>query len=379
MHDEQIETTRLPKKYINDENIQLQSGKFFTIENDWTQINKDSHKNISKIIIYKPDNGGILAILYKNAISSELCKIAVEKYMKAGKMVSTNRGNAAGSQHRNTKVDSLRRYEKGIASNSTIIGYIDSSNHKRPCRLTSFSRDYYKDYKDGLKFINAIDNCFKTSLPDMHSVQYNALKNNAADFQIEDTAFSTVTVNYNFQTALHRDSGDFKDGFGNLVVCQKDIEGGEILFPQYKLSIQLNTGDFLAMDVHEWHCNNTIRYINDTGYRLSFVCYYREKMSQCNTINKNILNVTGNLDGKSWDTEIIFHKIFTALGFNEVPLKTIIEEGKPWWKIDTNNITLTYRYKRYILHDKKNNKTIHNLLPAYNYIIQIIKTNIQNE
>jgi hypothetical protein len=147
-------------------------------------------------------------------------------------------------------------------------------------RLTSFSKKYFNEYKEGLEFIKAIDNCFKKCLPDIHSLQYTSLKNNASEFQIEDTAFSTVTVNYNFQTALHKDSGDFKEGFGNLVVCQKDITGGQILFPQYKLSIKIDTGDFLAMDVHEWHCNNKINYNNDTSYRLSFVCYYREKMTQ---------------------------------------------------------------------------------------------------
>lgn len=359
----------LEKKYLDDNEIQKLAGSYFSIENDWIQINSTNYKN-NKIIIYKPDNIGILAILHRNAIPLNLCKLAVDKYSKTSKVISTNRGIAAGSKHRNTKLSSTHRYEKGSPSNSTIIGYIDSSNHKRPCRLTAFSKENFQDYTDGLEFIKAIDGCFKTCLPNIHQNQYNSIKNNAADFQIEDTAFSTVTINYNFQTALHKDSGDFKQGFGNLVVCQKDIEGGELLFPQYKVSIELNTGDFLAMDVHEWHCNNKIIYNTDSGYRLSFVCYYREKMHLCNTINKNLLNITGNLDGKSWDTEIIFSKIFESIGINELPLKEKLEDGKPWWIMKTSNVSIIYRHKRYTLLDNKNNKIIHNLVPAYNYIIE---------
>lgn len=379
MADATDQRLQLDTVYISDAIMQTNAGKFFSYENDWTFVNMTSSSQSSssiptKITIHKPvdKGGGILAILSKNVISPELCKLAVEKYNRAGKMVSTNRGNAAGSHHRNTKLDSTHRYEQGIASNSTIMGYIDSANHKRPCRLTSFSRDYYKDYIDGLPFIKAIDRCFEEALPNIHQEQLTSLKTAAADFQIEDTAFSTVTVNYNFQTALHKDSGDYRNGFGNLVVCQDNIAGGEILFPQYKVAIHLNTGDFLAMDVHEWHCNSPITYNTTTNtntitaYRLSFVCYYREKMSECKQINNNILAVTGNLDGKSWDTEVIFKKIF---GLEALPQKECLEEGKPWWRMVSPEFTLLYKYKRYTLYDSKNKKTIHNLLPAYNYVI----------
>jgi len=378
---EKNQILQLQTTYTSDAVMQTNAGKFFSYEDDWTFVNMISASQssnfsftqssiLTKITVHKPfdKGGGILAILNRNAIPIELCKLAVEKYNHAGKMISTNRGNAAGSHHRNTKIDAIHRYEKGTASHSTIMGYIDSANHKRPCRLTSFSRDYYKDYTEGLPFIKAIDRSFKEVLPNTHQEQLASLKTDAADFQIEDTAFSTVTVNYNFQTALHKDSGDYRNGFGNLVVCQDNIAGGEILFPQYKLAIHLNTGDFLAMDVHEWHCNSPITYNNITGYRLSFVCYYREKMRECTQINNNILAVTGNLDGKSWDTEVIFKKIF---GLGSLPAKECLEEGKPWWRMVSPEFTLLYKYKRYTLYDSKNKKTVHNLLPAYNYVIRL--------
>jgi hypothetical protein len=71
--------------------------------------------------------------------------------------------------------------------------------------------------------------------------------------------------------------------------------------------VNLRTGDFVAMDVHEWHCNTELKenaeekkfnssipeiYRNDkeTGTqgidklysRVSFVCYLREKLADCN-------------------------------------------------------------------------------------------------
>ena len=359
------------QKYISDTNMQTQCGKYFSLSEagqEWKIIK--STPEYDKYIIYKPQSRDILAILYKGAISHELCQLAVNKYSKAGQVISTNRGNAAGSAHRNIK-NGTSRYEKSAESKSNIIGYIDSPNHKRPCRLTSFSRDYYDDYKEGLAFIKAIDKSFQNCLPNNHKNQLEMCNKNPA-FQIEDTSFSTVTVNYNFQTALHKDSGDYKEGFGNLVVCQDGILGGEILFPQYKLAISIETGDFLAMDVHEWHCNNTITYLNPSAYRLAFVCYYREKIQNCNEINKNLLALTGNLSGKSWDTEIIFKKIFEAININTLPNKILIQPDKPWWTMSAGRFKLVYKFKRYVLYDLETNEIIHNLIPAFNYVNSMI-------
>jgi hypothetical protein len=103
------------------------------------------------------------------------------------------------------------------------------------------------------------------------------------------------------------DAGDLKEGFGNLSVIERGkYNGGYTIFPRYKVGVNLRTGDFVAMDVHEWHCNTELKedvedkkfnssipeiYRNDkeTGTqgidklysRVSFVCYLREKLADC--------------------------------------------------------------------------------------------------
>jgi hypothetical protein len=76
---------------------------------------------------------------------------------------------------------------------------------------------------------------------------------------------------------LHRDSGDLREGFGNLVVSSDtdDYEGAYTMFPQYGIGVDCRNGDFLAMNVHEWHCNSEKK---GEGDRYSFVFYLREKM-----------------------------------------------------------------------------------------------------
>ena len=88
----------------------------------------------------------------------------------------------------------------------------------------------------------------------------------------------TVTTNLNVQTGCHQDKGDFKKGFGNLVVIEKGhYSGGYIGFPEYGIGVDLRTGDFLGMNVHKLHANTPIESEGEHE-RLSFVSYLREDL-----------------------------------------------------------------------------------------------------
>jgi hypothetical protein len=191
---------------------------------------------------------------------------------------------------------------------SSVLGYFEQTPFMGlPCRLTSYTQQFFQEYKAGIPFIEAIDSCFKKLVPDRYKAQYEQA-HAKHQYQIANTAFSSVTMNRNFRTGLHMDDGDLRKGFGNLTVIERGkYSGGYTLFPRYKIGINLRTGDFVAMDVHEWHCNTELRetvedkkynetlpniYKNDheTGTqgvdkkfsRLSFVCYLREKLIKCN-------------------------------------------------------------------------------------------------
>ena len=110
-----------------------------------------------------------------------------------------------------------------------------------------------------------------------------------------------MTLNYNWRTALHKDVGDVEAGFGNLVVIENGkYDGGFLYYPQYNVAIDVRCGDFLAMDVHEWHCNTPLTtssnsykdtiLINpevnpDKPIRLAIVCYLRKDMEKCQGIS----------------------------------------------------------------------------------------------
>jgi hypothetical protein len=239
---------------------------------------------------------------------------------------SRNRGAAAGPiqlksnywKNRNpvdVKKWSARYMQNGQKSKmsvnnnvfSSVLGYFEQTPFMGlPCRLTSYTQRYFDRYVHGLPFIKQIDAVFQKLIPTNYAKQLAAAKA-ARNYQIAGTAFSSVTINRNFRTALHMDDGDFREGFGNLSVIERgQYSGGATVFPRYGVGFNVRTGDFLAMDVHEWHCNTEMtetpaqhafnkslpRIHNDSAStgtlggekaftRISFVCYLREKLRGC--------------------------------------------------------------------------------------------------
>jgi hypothetical protein len=207
-----------------------------------------------------------------------------------------------------------------VASNP--IGFYEASNNfsKLPCRLTHFTRTNFEKYHEGLSFIQEINNQFKKLVPESYKKQLERA-NTKPHLKIPKTCFSTITINRNFRTAQHKDAGDFSDGFGNLSIIKRGkYHGGYTAFPQFGVAVDVDTGDFLAMDVHQWHCNTEIietpedKEFNDkmdSDYhdnpevgtvgiyekytRLTFVCYLREKIANCpDSVDPRFLTKSGH-------------------------------------------------------------------------------------
>ena len=305
------------QKVLTDEAIEAKEGTY--LDADKCRILRTSAD------IYTTD-GKLLAKFRKHVFSKALTQLGWDSFYQAAG-ASRSRGAAAGPINPKSKYWRKRKIvknngwwasyenEQGKESKmrvnntvfSSVVGYFEATPFaKVPCRMTSYTQKFFKGYRQGIPFLQAIDRQFKTLVPAPYRAQLNRIKQTPA-YRIADTAFSSVTINRNFRTALHKDAGDFKDGYGNLTVLERgNYHGGETLFPQYGIGIDLRAGDFVAMDVHEWHCNAPMvetaedaafnkglepvydksevgaQGVDDRWTRISFVCYVREKLIDCN-------------------------------------------------------------------------------------------------
>mgnify|MGYP001029124340 FL=1 len=316
-------------KVLTDEEVKNLKGKYLTnedIKHDIVDMDCDCFT----------DDGNLLFKFRKGIISQELTDIAWENYKGMAK-ASRGRGASAGEIDPNatywkkripvdTKGFSTKYMVKGKESKmrvnnqvaSQAIGYYEPTKSlgvDLPCRLTHYTRENFEKFKNGYPFIKRIDESYSNLHHEKHSLQLGRARKKP-NFQIEDTAFSTMTINRNFQTGVHQDAGDF--GFGNLAVLERGkYHGGYFVIPQYGIAIDLRQGDHLCVDVHQYH-GNTKMYetMSDKIYnedledifkdnakvgtlgldkkwtRISFVFYLRENIAiKCNAPKKYVINM----------------------------------------------------------------------------------------
>ncbi len=173
-------------------------------------------------------------------------------------------------------------YSKPVASG--IIGYFDRNPRFPYCRLTAFNlEDEGKRFAKAMPFIGAINAVFAYAAPDRYLAQKAIIAETNPDFYIHGTVFTTITVNRNWQTAVHQDAGDYRPGFGVMSVLQAGhYDGCFLCWPQYRVAADMRTGDVCLADVHEWH-GNTPLVGRGRFERISCVFYYRAKMIDCGT------------------------------------------------------------------------------------------------
>ena len=303
---------------LSNNEIEEREGEYFNESHYSKIIVKDTD-------VYKSD-GTLLLKFRKSVIPKDICQNAMKSLRKISMKKHDNRGAPAGPLDWNKMPNYVGDWFKTFKfrthyirksnqqksnhdisnlSPSNVIGYFDRRDRNDvlglPCRLTAFSKQEIDNWSRTIPLIQEVSNLFQYLLPDAFQRQLERA-NKSLDFIIKDTCFSTVTVNYSWRTACHKDKGDFHDGFGNIIVCEDEdnpnkYKGCYTGFPQYGVCVDVREGDFLAMDVHEWHCNTEFiplakskSYLNfkqrdfDNHWhfnRLSMVCYLRNNMYKC--------------------------------------------------------------------------------------------------
>ena len=193
---------------------------------------------------------------------------------------------------------------------SNTIGYFNAKqgrNNNEPCRMTRFTRNNLEQYNDGKPFVDELSDMYFKCNPTAWKNQSDRL-DMSKEYRIHNTPFSTMTINRNFRTGLHKDSGDY-GGVAVLSVLERGkYKGGLFMIPKYGIGVDLRDGDVLVADVHQYHCNSEFftddcdddyndelepfftadknNMVSGSEYkfdRISFVCYLREKMIECPT------------------------------------------------------------------------------------------------
>jgi hypothetical protein len=294
---------------------QCETGQFYNIDYYEKIINETQYG-------YKED-GSILFCLVKNNIKEENRQEYKDAIRGNCKSLTKNRGASAGpvdlklfpkkavefcDKNGETYTDDKVRYsvfykeEDGrmvnrCQSNQTrsgVAGYFDKVAGF-PCRKVGWSSRNPLKHEKLISLAKEIEKGHLEFCPESYKFHRESADKVKPEFLFEDSIYSTMTLNYDFRTASHRDTGDLIGGLSTLTILEDipdNYEGFYLGLPEYKVCINVKEGDTLYFDAHELHANTEFKVLSEelpinklTGKpyagRMSIVCYLRNRLHLC--------------------------------------------------------------------------------------------------
>ncbi len=238
--------------------------------------------------VFKPD-GSLLLSYRRGVLSDDALEAAWPILIRARSHTSYNRGIAAGGGRApKRKLDgtaSKTHYAK--PTRSIVLGYYDRYPRIPYCRQTAIMAAHMDEWAAALPMLGEIAAVYAKTVPARYRAQMAKTQETSQDFVISGTPWTTLTVNHNWQTMLHTDKGDWigeGKGYGVITALDRgEYKGGLLVYPAFRVAVDLRRGDVLMMDSHEAHANTALEGDPETFDRLSLVLYYRTKMGDCGT------------------------------------------------------------------------------------------------
>jgi len=286
----------------------------FYDESHYDEIIRDSS------VGYK-ENGDILFVLVKNAIKEENIGGYIEAIRGNAKSKTKNRGTASGvavveklpkdaiaicdkngNPPKNKRLVSVQYLKddgticKRCQSNAVrcgCAGYFDAVGGL-PCRKVGWSTNNPSKHERCVELCGEISKAHEENEPISFKFQ-KEIAEKSPDYVMGETPYSTLTLNYDFRTACHKDKGDLENSLSTLTIFEEipnNYEGCYLGLPEYKICLDVRNGDTLIFDAHEYHANTEMKVLSDKlpkddltgnayGGRISVVAYLRNRMNEC--------------------------------------------------------------------------------------------------
>jgi hypothetical protein len=200
--------------------------------------------------VLKPD-GSLLLALRPRAIPQAALNLAFPALIRAAKPTNMRPVAAGGAE----------KFRSGT------VGYLNGET-------TAFARNDPKGWRAIEPLVRSVARVFKDQRP----IEYQTLVEAAQRAQqnlLAGTAFTTVQVNRNARMAVHPDDGNLPGALGAMTVIRDgDYSGGVLVFPKFRVAVDLHSGDCLIADNQEAHGNTAIVGIDGEFERVSIVCYF---------------------------------------------------------------------------------------------------------
>jgi hypothetical protein len=257
------------------------------------------------VAVFKPD-GGHLLTLRREAVSLNAVEQAYPFLHGLRKQTTRNRGDYGGLGREQPVRKSGKRSNTTETPpiRSAVVGSFDRYPRMPFCRQCALSAADPEAWGACLPLIQEVARIFENDAPARYQAQLSQARETHPAYVIPGTPFTTLTVNNTVAGAYHRDAGDYKPGFGVMLVLRRgSYSGAELVLPAFGVGVDLCDRDVILFDVHEVHGNTPISgegEPTEDHERISVVFYYRNNMIECLSPAEElerVKNARGSLEG----------------------------------------------------------------------------------
>ena len=186
---------------------------------------------------------------------------------------------------------------RGNRCYSNVLGTIDRSGRLPYGRLTVSTTKRWDELEASKDFYHEVNELFietHSEKFDLLNERFSRVKDDR--YNLFGTAFTTITVNNNFQVAYHRDGNNAENAVAALAVMEQgEWSGGEFVFPELGIGFEIRQGDVLIGDNQGLiHGMLPFEMNSEDAENIMFVFYQRDRIVmlddlECESLRKSFL------------------------------------------------------------------------------------------
>ena len=151
------------------------------------------------------------------------------------------------------------------------------------CRFSNKTSEEKQNTNKLFTFQETLCDIYKKYLPELYEYDLEKTREKINDdYRLIDTPYTTANINVNHAIKYHKDSGNIKNSFSNVLILKENCTGGELVLPEYRLALEQADGALCIFSGQkEIHGVMPIKPYKEDFYRASIVYYTLAQLEHC--------------------------------------------------------------------------------------------------
>lgn len=185
---------------------------------------------------------------------------------------------------RDTKYVETYRTRLALATKSSVFGALPRIPLRNDfCRFSNKTTEEKQNFNKLFTFQKTLCDIYKKHLPELYEYDLAKAKELVDDdYRLIDTPYTTANINVNHAIKYHKDNGNIKGSFSNVLILKENCNGGELVLPEYRIALEQADGALcIFKGQEEIHGVMPIKPYKENFYRASIVYYTLAQLQHC--------------------------------------------------------------------------------------------------